>query len=96
MKIRCKICQESHKATGDNFPRVFQENRKIFQGSGNRRKSLGTQMVPVGYACKKCVTKHERMQIVKQYNIKPLPGQRLIEAIRKKVGELLTVKEKEA
>lgn len=86
--IRCRVCFGSHKLTAENFPIKLQDNIEIFQGSGKKRKSLGTHLVVIGYMCKKCVNKGEREKFIKQHNLKAAPGQRMLDIIRNKLDEL--------
>jgi len=87
-KLHCKICGDEHKATSKHFPIALYERREVFEGKGKNKKSLGIRPVLVGYACSKCIQKHELSQFIKEHNIKPGSGQRLMDAVRKKAEEL--------
>jgi hypothetical protein len=88
LKLQCKICGGQHAATEKNFPVAFREFQEVFEGKGKKRKSIGHQQVITGYGCRWCVEKHAVRQFIKQHNIKPRHGQRLMDAVRNKAEEL--------
>ena len=80
MNLRCSICGSDHKARADKFPMVLHGYKTILEG---KRKVV--KKVVVGYACKKCVNKHDLKKFVKEHNIKPKIGQRVKDAVRDKL-----------
>ena len=86
--LRCKFCGESHKAIPDNFPLALQEDVEVFEGRGRNKKSLGKKRQIIGYACRKCVDTYHRAEFIKEHKLKPGPGQRIKDLIKKKIAEL--------
>lgn len=88
LKLRCKFCGKEHKNTSKNFPLALYEKREVFEDKRKNRKSLGIKPVLVGYACHKCIGKHQRDEFIKEHSIKPAPGQSIMDAVRAKIKDL--------
>jgi hypothetical protein len=87
-KIRCKFCGGEHRNITKNFPLALYEKREVFEGRDKKKKSLGIKPALVGYACRKCIGRHERDEFIKQHSIKPAPGQSIMDAVRSKIKDL--------
>ena len=94
-RFRCKFCGESHQAKEKHFPIELKEKLPVYMGKAKNRRQTGElKHQTTGYACKKCWRKHRISQFIKEHNIKQLPGQRMIDAIRKKAQEVNDAKTK--
>lgn len=71
--LRCRICGDHHKADSKHFAQELRTKDGKI----------------IGYMCNKCFRKSSRAEFIRQNNIQPSGGRRLVDLIRDKIKELI-------